>query len=694
MVDLRRILLPASLLSSGVRSFSTPSLGIARPAPGGVVKVVTALRAKRGDDERKPGDKFSFGQRIESTKSAVIGLLAGGVAATPFTALHDLPLFGAAQWEFDTYCVREDDDNDMLSMGVMCPAVEISTVSGRHAARTARPPNRLDARPGKRKRTSADRRLRGGRTGNPTRTSSGERSTTKEPSFLPGGVGEKWSKNNGKGRTTESQEKTKDEGGAIGDQRKEGTPPTMTPLDAGVQPPTRGAAAASSGTLTRAVTACRCRCRCSSGAGRRQGAPPPPAAVRPCMSTELHLLPPHFSIATEDPSETATKMDFDFDSSDDEGKKMPAQRALVSVSKNAPSPKVQRNAQTTLQFGQSTLAKPTSNKANKPLSQLSKKEQVAKKKEIIAKKMNSNPSTGLTNKMLRIAKDIKANHQDYPQVNDEQIASIDLKAKWPLAKAFGFSIRGNDATPLFPRKNSWFGTLKYNGDDRGKNFNAQGQSLLDKQRGKNTTMIKSFGEACGEWGQESRGEIWDAAADSSVTEAQFLDNFRNKHVLLKSGAIKPGVAGIVLPANCDEFYSRILNRTARPENGKRRQSPEERVTSSLRNFCSSYIKVDAQGNQLARQQKRSRATHYIFMHEYLTPDTREQWVNGAKQESRAAKEAKARPAAKEAKAPPAAKKARLAVKAKAPPAAKKARRNVQYGGDDSDDSVSDYIDSD
>lgn len=121
---------------------------------------------------------------------------------------------------------------------------------------------------------------------------------------------------------------------------------------------------------------------------------------------------------------------------------MPAQRALVSVSKNAPSPKVQRNAQTTLQFGQSTLAKPTSNKANKPLSQLSKKEQVAKKKEIIAKKMNSNPSTGLTNKMLRIAKDIKANHQDYPQVNDEQIASIDLKAKWPLAKAFGFSIRG------------------------------------------------------------------------------------------------------------------------------------------------------------------------------------------------------------------------------------------------------------
>ena len=102
MVDLKRILLSASLLSSGVRSFSTsPSFDVARPSPaprGGV----TALRAKPGDDERNKPDKFSFGQRIESTKSAVIGLLAGGIAATPFTALHDIPLFGAAQWEFDT----------------------------------------------------------------------------------------------------------------------------------------------------------------------------------------------------------------------------------------------------------------------------------------------------------------------------------------------------------------------------------------------------------------------------------------------------------------------------------------------------------------------------------------------------------------------------------------------------------------
>ena len=105
---LKRTLLPVFLLSSGARSFSTrrpasPPFDVTRSssrAPSG--SSVTPLRAKSGDDERSPEDKFSFGQRIESAKSAVIGLLAGGIAATPFTALHDIPLFGAAQWEFDT----------------------------------------------------------------------------------------------------------------------------------------------------------------------------------------------------------------------------------------------------------------------------------------------------------------------------------------------------------------------------------------------------------------------------------------------------------------------------------------------------------------------------------------------------------------------------------------------------------------
>jgi len=110
MVDLKRTLLPVFLLSSSARSFSTrrpasPPFDITRSssaAPSRSSVTITALRARQSDDERSPEDKFSFGQRIESAKSAVIGLLAGGIAATPFTALHDIPLFGAAQWEFDT----------------------------------------------------------------------------------------------------------------------------------------------------------------------------------------------------------------------------------------------------------------------------------------------------------------------------------------------------------------------------------------------------------------------------------------------------------------------------------------------------------------------------------------------------------------------------------------------------------------
>ncbi len=41
-------------------------------------------------------DKFLFYQQIESLKTAVVGLLAGGFAATPFTALHNLPAYRAA----------------------------------------------------------------------------------------------------------------------------------------------------------------------------------------------------------------------------------------------------------------------------------------------------------------------------------------------------------------------------------------------------------------------------------------------------------------------------------------------------------------------------------------------------------------------------------------------------------------------
>ncbi len=110
----------------------------------------TALFAKNANNE----DKFSFRQRIESIKTAVVGLVSGGVASTPFIFLHDVLLpvdssytSGLSSWEFDTdmgslqaalfaivyrYCVREEDDNDMLNMGVVGAFVVVRTLSRVH----------------------------------------------------------------------------------------------------------------------------------------------------------------------------------------------------------------------------------------------------------------------------------------------------------------------------------------------------------------------------------------------------------------------------------------------------------------------------------------------------------------------------------------------------------------------------------
>jgi hypothetical protein len=89
-------------------------------------------------------DKFSLFQRIESIKTATLGLLAGGILSTPFIALHDIPAYGAASWEFDTdmgslqsalfaivyrYCIREDDDNAMLNQGVVGAFIVVRTLS-------------------------------------------------------------------------------------------------------------------------------------------------------------------------------------------------------------------------------------------------------------------------------------------------------------------------------------------------------------------------------------------------------------------------------------------------------------------------------------------------------------------------------------------------------------------------------------
>jgi hypothetical protein len=95
-------------------------------------------------------DKFSFYQRIESIKTAILGGIAGSICSSPFIAIHDLLLpsvggGGLATWEFDTdasaiqgalfaivyrYCIRASDTkNDMLNMGVIGAFILVRTTS-------------------------------------------------------------------------------------------------------------------------------------------------------------------------------------------------------------------------------------------------------------------------------------------------------------------------------------------------------------------------------------------------------------------------------------------------------------------------------------------------------------------------------------------------------------------------------------
>lgn len=103
------------------------------------------VKEEARNDEASSSDSGSSGgftaeQRIESVKAGVVGAIGGGIALTPFGALHDIffnsgyVMNGAAQWEFDTdmgslmaalfsivyrYVVREGDDNPMLKQGVV-----------------------------------------------------------------------------------------------------------------------------------------------------------------------------------------------------------------------------------------------------------------------------------------------------------------------------------------------------------------------------------------------------------------------------------------------------------------------------------------------------------------------------------------------------------------------------------------------
>lgn len=109
-----------------------------------------ALSASSNDDEGDGGeDKFSFAQRIESLKCAVVGAVSGSLCVTLPAAYHHLlysdtlSVNGMAQWEFDTdmgaiegalfaivyrYAIR-GDDNPMLNQGAVGAFVLVRTLS-------------------------------------------------------------------------------------------------------------------------------------------------------------------------------------------------------------------------------------------------------------------------------------------------------------------------------------------------------------------------------------------------------------------------------------------------------------------------------------------------------------------------------------------------------------------------------------
>jgi hypothetical protein len=101
-------------------------------------RCVLVASSKRSSplDSSKKSEKFSSAQRFESIKSGIVGLIAGGFALAPLTAIHNLvfPIVDGmntvAQFEYDNdsgslqgglfaivyrYCVREGEkeENEM-----------------------------------------------------------------------------------------------------------------------------------------------------------------------------------------------------------------------------------------------------------------------------------------------------------------------------------------------------------------------------------------------------------------------------------------------------------------------------------------------------------------------------------------------------------------------------------------------------
>ena len=133
-----------------------PSSSVTRavaPTPVNAASATDSIEKlpKDNDANADATDKFTFAQKFESIKTGVVGLLVGGIAVTPVTAIHDIVFpgdtisNGLAQWEFDTdtgsitaalfaivyrYCVREGEEkNEMLPMGVIGAFAIVRTVS-------------------------------------------------------------------------------------------------------------------------------------------------------------------------------------------------------------------------------------------------------------------------------------------------------------------------------------------------------------------------------------------------------------------------------------------------------------------------------------------------------------------------------------------------------------------------------------
>ena len=122
-----------------------------------ITTTTTSQSAMVSDEDTNENrkDTFSFAQRIESTKSGMVGLFAGGIALAPISAVHNLlfaydgPLrtvtHNLAQFEFDAdagsveaalfaivyrYCLRiGDDDNPQLNQGVIAAFAVTRTLS-------------------------------------------------------------------------------------------------------------------------------------------------------------------------------------------------------------------------------------------------------------------------------------------------------------------------------------------------------------------------------------------------------------------------------------------------------------------------------------------------------------------------------------------------------------------------------------